>query len=496
MDNKLLDISKNLSSRRDTCYGIESKFWVNINGTDYLYKYYNAERAKKLIVRDEMRTFNEVLVSRLCKKLGIDCVDVSFAKAVLMQNPELKIDEPVKTKGCLIKSYLEPNTEAISLESIQQFYENENELKSYEVNNPHSAYETIRFFCEKNGYILDSKTPNMLKAIALFDFVTKQADRHSENIELLSYVKNGEKHLKIAPMFDNGRCFGSRDLNEEAKSIPDYSYNLFLMNGLFNSSDPDVLFSYANGIAYEMKKDEYLIELFNKIKQIDIAKEVDELLETSGATILPNAKNFIVQSWQSSIKEIDCAVLRMQDPDEIKKIENGIEKFSRQDYALKHNFRITQEDCYLLYRCAKAHGRKESFEEYLQQAEKYKQSVEDWQTLRTDTMPNRSDFSLLDQNFSKNHKQNMRAVIETEQFNRRREIQTYVHHYVIKKYPKLSDANVINQSIWNMFTAWKIGWIKYGEDKYKRPSIEAVMSEFAEKQSQDFFSKDKEGGRE
>ena len=87
--NNPYNITNKLKSRREIFDGIEPKFWIVIDGVDYLYKY-NPDFVDV--------TFGEVFVSALCQALGIKCVDSTFACGTVRGD---------KTKGCLVKSYIE-----------------------------------------------------------------------------------------------------------------------------------------------------------------------------------------------------------------------------------------------------------------------------------------------------------------------------------------------------------------------------------------------------
>ena len=76
---KIVDINKYLKSAENVSIGVDPKFWVNIDGNKYLYKYYEEEKFSDTCRRGQMRSINEVLVGILCKKLGIECVESSLA---------------------------------------------------------------------------------------------------------------------------------------------------------------------------------------------------------------------------------------------------------------------------------------------------------------------------------------------------------------------------------------------------------------------------------
>ena len=114
------------------------------------------------------------------------------------------------TKGCLIKSYLNKDViESISLAEMTIFEQRQKNVILH-VTDPTSTLATAKFFCDQKGYALDAGVYEKLKAIALFDYVSGQTDRNDSNIEFLVYKRDGKKCVKLAPLFDNGRCFGYR----------------------------------------------------------------------------------------------------------------------------------------------------------------------------------------------------------------------------------------------------------------------------------------------
>ena len=172
----------------------------------------------------------------------------------------------------MVRSYLkEENSETQSLDDIGDFYCNSKKLNYYELDNPQTASEAICYYAKQKGCVLDDDISDKLKTIALFDYVTAQGDRHGQNIEIITYVKNGYRHLKLAPLFDNGRCFGSVDL-ERGHVLPRDAQGLFNMNCVINSKSDEFL-STDFGIAYEIMNNKNLKELFNKMQKININQE-------------------------------------------------------------------------------------------------------------------------------------------------------------------------------------------------------------------------------
>lgn len=469
------DISKFLESRVNTHQGIEPKFWIKIGGEDFLYKFFDKDlridRPKK-----EMRIFNEVLVSILCKKLGIDCVDVSFAQAEIDGFDQSK--KSTQTKGCLVRSYLkEENSETQSLDDIGDFYCNSKKLNYYELDNPQTASEAICYYAKQKGCVLDDDISDKLKTIALFDYVTAQGDRHGQNIEIITYVKNGYRHLKLAPLFDNGRCFGSVDL-ERGHVLPRDAQGLFNMNCVINSKSDEFL-STAFGIAYEIMNNKNLKELFNKMQKININQEINDLIEKSGEELSLQARSFIIHIWQTRIEQLELALTKLGDPKIMRTVEDKLNNYERFDYILRND--LLAFDSYLNYRCAKECGNCVSLFEYIKQDEEYRKKLRVWQNLESDDLPKRSQYPLLNQTFSNDLKRDMRIKIDCERERRREFMQRYIHYDMKEKYPQLYASNSENQRIWQIFTLKKLNWIKYGQDYCKMPTVEQAIAIYKNK---------------
>ena len=82
MEKNSIDLNKYIKTAENVSKGVDPKFWLEIDGNMYLYKYYEEEKFSDSCRRGQMRTICEVFVSALCKKLGIDCVEASFGSFV------------------------------------------------------------------------------------------------------------------------------------------------------------------------------------------------------------------------------------------------------------------------------------------------------------------------------------------------------------------------------------------------------------------------------
>ena len=493
MEKNSLDISKYLGSRKDSSLGIESKFWVNINGQDFLFKYYSERQLQNRQPTSQMRNFNEVLISTICKKVGIDCVETSFANAVLVDgsNDENKL----KAKGCLIKSYLtEDIIESIPLEDIGSFYCEKNGLNYVDFHTPRVACEALRFYCEENDCVLDGGISDKLKAVALIDYMTGQTDRHNQNIELLSYMKNGEKHLKLAPLFDNGRSFGSKDLGSKESVIPSPSFNMFYMVDDFDLAGPEHIMSSTNGIAYVLRNDRKLQELYKRIKEININDEINDLISKSGEELSLKARAFINYVWNTSVENIDNALIKFEDKTFVSKVEAEIEKQSRKEYVNKN--KLLKYDWFLNYRCSKQRGENVSFFEYKQQDEEFRKEIQDWKDLKTDTVPNRKNHPLLNRQFPKDEMEVMHKKIEAERAARSKQMYDYKSSEISENYPHILEDGATNRAIWRIFTNKEVAWILYGNDCCQKPKIEQAISEYEKKKNKKSVKVETEQGRE
>ena len=192
--NKPYNITNKLKSRREIFDGIEPKFWIVIDGVDYLYKY-NPDFVDV--------TFGEVFVSALCKALGIKCVDSTFACGTVRGD---------ETKGCLVKSYIEKDIyETIPLmrvtNKLNDAWDTIDDDYMKECT-PQNILEDLQNYLKDKNCDIDESVLQDLKVMALFDYVTAQVDRHEKNVEFLVTKHDGQLCLRLAPMFDNGRCFG------------------------------------------------------------------------------------------------------------------------------------------------------------------------------------------------------------------------------------------------------------------------------------------------
>ncbi|MGN1227233.1 MAG: hypothetical protein ACI4TX_01165 [Christensenellales bacterium] len=98
---RLFNSHKNQSEKS----GLHKNFWFVDNGQEYMFKF---------PVEDKQFMFsliNEVFISKMCEKLGVNCQNATFAQYGLN-----------KQKGVIVKSFLQGNQKAKSVEMLQKDY--------------------------------------------------------------------------------------------------------------------------------------------------------------------------------------------------------------------------------------------------------------------------------------------------------------------------------------------------------------------------------------
>lgn len=374
------DISFDTIDSADTVEGIEAKVWVNIDGCWHLYKY---KQCKQLDV-------GEVFVSKLCQELGLKCVKSRFAHGWVG-------DE--ETRGCLIESYRTPDVvEGFTLEVAKS----SNSLSSSREYTPKYIVETLEKHvgdsCEIDKNILQE-----LKEMALFDYLVVQIDRHDGNIEFLKCKKDdGSYVVKLAPMFDNGRCFDFINSNENeffdelSLSAQDFvtgEMQCLIMDNIFNT-DYGCYSDVCFGIAREILKNKELKELYIRLKNFDMGAFVDEFVEKTGAKINKMCKNRIVGTWKHRLAHIDNALKCWANPETREEINLTAKSRQRMFYAEDNNL-PKDTNFYVLYLYNKSKGSQVPLSKYMEQDRKYREQVQDWIDLKTDELKKKNDFPLL-----------------------------------------------------------------------------------------------------
>lgn len=407
------DISFDDFEMDETLHGIENKVWINCDGESYLYKF--DQECEQLNV-------GEVFVSKLCEELNVKCVKSRFAHGWIGER---------ETHGCLIKSYRTPDVEeCFSLETAQM----SKKLSSTREYTPEYIFETVKKFvgdsCEVDENMLQE-----LKIMALFDYLIVQIDRHNENIEFLKCKSDGKYVIRLAPMYDNGRCFDF--INEETNEYFD-AFDLceqqfvtgetqcLIMNDTFYTNDS----KYTNvcfGIANEILKNKELKEFYIKLKKFDMAAFVDEFCRATGARMSRLCKSRIIGTWQRRIEHIDHALKCWCDPKVRGEIKQAIKPRQRQIFAEEHGL-LKDTHFHIIYIYNKMKGLSdEPLSKYIEQDREFHQQVQDWIDCKTDVFKTKKDFPLLQRgDMTRDEAKKILRLIKKQQDERFEEKQSHL----------------------------------------------------------------------
>lgn len=169
----------------------------------------------------------------------------------------------------------------------------------------------------------------------MFDYVSGQTDRHDSNIEFW-FIKRRKKCVKLAPLFDNGRCFGYRRF--PSYELPTPPIMLFQMNKYCDSFEREELLSYVNGIACELTKDKELFKLFEKIQKINIDEALKELSLVYDEKIPDDIAKFISYTWKDGIQSINEALGKISNQNIREKLNLMWKRTDAKTMLVKINF--------------------------------------------------------------------------------------------------------------------------------------------------------------
>ncbi len=165
--------------------GVTPSKFITVDGIRYFVKYPTLRCYSNLY-----EVFVELFVSFLAKKCGIDCID-----------SKLLIDHKRKAIGVVSADFGEHIT-----------YSNFGGGITYGDASATPVTDIIERLKQRTenmeGVSLDVKQiTELLNKRACFDYLTSQADRHSNNIAFIITGEGDKKELKLAPLYDNANAF-------------------------------------------------------------------------------------------------------------------------------------------------------------------------------------------------------------------------------------------------------------------------------------------------
>ena len=220
-NSKTIVSENSLKTPNNTTDGMLKKAWIIENGTRYLLKggYKN----------ELLQTFNEVLASEICKRLGFN--HVTYA-----------LDTYKDTVVSICPCFITKDTELITCYQIRNDMLRNDNIKDYE--------EYIKVL-EEHG-ISDARIK--MENMYIIDYLIMNEDRHLNNFGIIRDV-NTLKWLDVAPIFDNGQSLNITYYDNEELHI-----------------------SGEGRLFYEVKPFDEIIKVVKDIKRIDLSK-LDGIVE-------------------------------------------------------------------------------------------------------------------------------------------------------------------------------------------------------------------------
>ncbi len=184
------------------------KYWFVLPQGKALFKTYDG------LFCDDIRTnriVNEIICEELCKQVGISCPSLSPAS----------LDDYT---GIVSFNVLKDNQQLITGTQLQKI------AKTYMYNNILEDYAFLFDELKEIGFSVNkTKMLHDMYKICIFDLLTLQTDRHSDNIMFIKDEKT--KKITVAPLIDNEFAFAGKKLtkiiNNENISVENYLLNLY-----------------------------------------------------------------------------------------------------------------------------------------------------------------------------------------------------------------------------------------------------------------------------
>lgn len=167
--------------------GITPSSFIDIDGTRYFVKYPTLGQSHKTY-----EILIELFVSFIAKKIGIDCIDT-----------KILIDHEKKAIGVISPDFGEHITCANFGQAID--YGDRATTVNEIIDRIKSRAQTM-----DNVNINYDQLTEELNRLCCFDYLTRQYDRHSQNLAFMITEQDGKKELKLAPLYDNANAFLSK----------------------------------------------------------------------------------------------------------------------------------------------------------------------------------------------------------------------------------------------------------------------------------------------
>lgn len=230
----------------------------------------------------EIRIANELLCYELSKQLGVLCAEYELAT------------KDNKTGLVTYDVITNPNQKLISAKSLFKA------VDVYPKNNFNTYIEALNKY-KKLGYKINTKkVVYALYKMSLFDALTMQTDRHTENVFFI--VDGKKKTITLAPLLDNELAFASgvcyEILNSDSyiypESIKNYTYMINKFVQVKSSAvGLDVFRENIKNLANLAKKDSHFNKIFNEFLANYNIKNAVNILKQKGVEINDKYEQFL-----------------------------------------------------------------------------------------------------------------------------------------------------------------------------------------------------------
>lgn len=217
MKRLTIDPNNNCKVYKLDARGARPKFWFSFNddiesGNFEQWLFKNTNRSETTV--ESSKTFEdigEVIFYKICKKLGVDCVEYKLATH---QNEDKSVE------GVICKNYNPDDCVELAGYSILEAYRrfiydnfngldvpNDNTLENYKKSLNCIMLNHTQFEKDQGINILVNirKLYNQMAKMMILDYICCQSDRNWYNLSFL--IDSKTRELRMAPLFDNGNIF-------------------------------------------------------------------------------------------------------------------------------------------------------------------------------------------------------------------------------------------------------------------------------------------------
>lgn len=315
---KFNNINASFEMWGDSTHTFRNKRFI-LKGKQEIFKTYDGEFGNNI---KNFRANSEILCYYIGEQIGVNCSKVRPAKygsyeGTISEVSLNKGDSLVTGKQLLTNMFKDENQN--SLESYGKYFDFVSGLKKYNI-----KQEKIMFDLFK---------------VCVFDFLTQQQDRHSENVHFVKRVHNGKVLIALYPLIDNEYAFAGFTLERKIKenlpcNVDDV--DMFLddsrlsineentnKHGFINSATTEV----KQLVDYAYWKPQCWKFLNNAVEKYDV-KKIIEHLKSQGIVFTEKEEQWRIDVAESQKQKIKNEMENFKNIDFDKELEKAINDFT------------------------------------------------------------------------------------------------------------------------------------------------------------------------